>query len=68
VDGIEREFEGKLLVIHIDVLDPMGKKVGRYFDFKYTPTFILFDYDGEELWRTIGAIDPSEVRRSLVEE
>jgi thioredoxin-related protein len=68
VDGIEREFEGRLLVIHIDVLDPVGKEVGKHFNFKYTPTFILFNSDGEELWRTIGAIDPSELRRSLDEE
>jgi thioredoxin-related protein len=68
VDGIEREFEGKLTVIHIDVLDPEGKELGRIFDFKYTPTFILFDAEGEELWRTIGAIDPSQVRQSLGEE
>ena len=68
MDGIEQEFEGRLLVIHIDVLDPAGKKVGRYFNFKYTPTFILFNSDGEELWRTIGAINPSEVRQSLGEE
>ena len=68
MDGIEREFEGKLLVIHIDVRDPVGKEVGKHFNFKFTPTFILFNSDGEELWRTIGAIDPSEVRRSLNEE
>jgi len=68
VDGIEREFEDRLLVIHIDVLDPVGKEVGKHFNFKYTPTFILFNSDGEELWRTIGAIDPSEVRQSLDEE
>jgi hypothetical protein len=68
VDGIEREFEGRLLVIHIDVLDPVGKEVGRHFDFNYTPTFILFNSDGEELWRTIGAIVPSQVRQSLDEE
>jgi thioredoxin-related protein len=68
VDGIEREFKDRLLVIHIDILDPVGKEVGRHFDFKYTPTFILFNSEGEELWRTIGAIDPSKLRQSLGEE
>jgi len=68
VDGIEQEFEGRLSVIHIDVLDPVGKQVGRHFEFKYTPTFILFDSEGEELWRTVGAINPDDVRQSLGEE
>ena len=65
MDGIEREFEGKLLVIRLNVQDPVGVELGRLYNFQYTPTFILFDGEGEELWRTIGAIDPSEVRDSL---
>jgi thioredoxin-related protein len=68
VDGIEREFEGRLTVLHIDVLDPVGKEIGRHYGFKYTPTFILFDSEGEELWRTVGSINPTEVRGSLGEE
>jgi hypothetical protein len=68
VDGIEREFEGRLLVIHINVQDPVGKTLGKLYDFQYTPTFIFLDGDGEELWRTIGAIDPSDVRNSLGDE
>jgi thioredoxin-related protein len=65
VNGIEREFKGRLTVIHVDILDPVGKEVGRHFDFKYTPTFILFNSEGKELWRTMGAINPADVRRSL---
>ncbi len=68
MDGIEREFEGRLVVFHIDVLDPVGKELGRHFGFKYTPTFILFDAKGEELLRTVGAINPAEVRGFLGEE
>ena len=68
MDGIEREFEGRLKVIHLNIQDPVGQELGKSFNFQYTPTFILFDADGEELWRTIGAIDPSEVRQSLGEE
>jgi thioredoxin-related protein len=68
VDGIEREFEGRLTVIRMNVQESAGQALGRLFDFKYTPTFIFFDEKGEELWRTIGAIDPQDVRRSLEEE
>ena len=65
MNGIEREFEGRLTVIHIDIFDPIGKELGKHFNFKYTPTFILFNSDGKELWRTIGSINPAEVRQSL---
>ena len=68
MNGIEREFEGELTVIHINIQDPIGKELGQLYDFKYTPTFILLDSEGEELWRTIGAINPSEVRKSLGKE
>ena len=68
MNGIEREFEGELIVIHINVQDPIGKELGKLYDFKYTPTFILLDPEGEEIWRTIGAINPSEVRKSLGKE
>lgn len=68
MDGIEREYEGELTVIRINIQDPIGKELGQLYDFKYTPTFILLDSEGEELWRTIGAINPSEVRKSLGKE
>jgi len=68
VDGLEREFNGRLTVIHIDVLKPTGKELGEIFDFKYTPTFVFFDVEGKEVWRTIGAINPAKVRDFLDEE
>lgn len=67
MDGIEREFDGRLTVIRINVQEPVGEVLGKKLHFRYTPTFIFFDADGKELWRTIGAIDPAEVRRSLGE-
>lgn len=68
MDGIEREFGERLTIIRLNIQDPVGKTLGKTFNFQYTPTFILFDGEGEELWRTIGAINPSEVRQSVGEE
>lgn len=65
MDGIEREFAGKLTVIRLDIHEPVGQELGEIYRFQYTPTFILLDGEGEEVWRTIGAINPSDVRRSL---
>jgi thioredoxin-related protein len=65
VDGIEREHQGRLVVLRLDVQDPVGAEIARRLDFRVTPTFIFFDAGGVELWRTFGAVDPLEVRRSL---
>ena len=38
------------------------------YDFEYTPTYIFFDAQGNELWRTIGEIDPQRVRDSVAKQ
>jgi thioredoxin-related protein len=54
-----------LRVAHVDVLDPASRPLMERLGFLATPTFILFDAQGRELWRSVGAIDPLEVDRSL---
>jgi thioredoxin-related protein len=35
------------------------------YGFEFTPTFIFFDAEGNELWRTVSELDPQRVRDSL---
>jgi hypothetical protein len=35
------------------------------YDFEFTPTFIFFDAQGSEVWRTVGEFDAQKVRDSL---
>jgi len=35
------------------------------YGFEFTPTFIYFDAEGNELWRIFGEFDPKRVRDSL---
>ena len=35
------------------------------YDFNFTPTFIFFDAQGNEVWRMIGDFNPQKVRDSL---
>jgi thioredoxin-related protein len=65
VDGIEREHEDLLKVIHLNVQDPSGEALLERFDFRFTPTFIFFDENGEELQRWLGGIDSAQVRLLL---
>ncbi len=65
MDGIESEHDDELIVIRLNIQEPVGKAVAERFDFRYTPTFVFIDAEGAELWRQVGAIDPQEVKRSL---
>jgi thioredoxin-related protein len=62
VDGLEAELGDNLHIIRINVQDQIGRELGPVYQFEYTPTFIYFDAKGNELWRTIGEIDPQRVR------
>jgi thioredoxin 1 len=65
VDGIEREHGQRLRVIRVNVQDPVGQALAGLYRFEFTPTFVLFDAEGRELLRQVGAIDPAAVRRAL---
>jgi thioredoxin-related protein len=65
VDGIEREHTGSIKVIRLNVQESHSRPFMARYDFQFTPTFILLDADGNEIWRLIGSIDPQKVRQSL---
>ena len=65
VDGIEQEYEGRLLVIRLNIQEQVGRELAPVFGFEYTPTFIFFDAQGNELWRSVGSLDPEKLRQSL---
>jgi thioredoxin-related protein len=65
VDGLEQQLSGKLDIVRINIQEPVGRELAPVYDFEYTPTYIYFDSKGNELWRTIGEIDPQKVRDSV---
>jgi thioredoxin-related protein len=65
VDGLEKKYKGRLLVIRVDIQSATGKSLAPLYDFQYTPTFIFFDALGKESWRTVGPLDPTQVSNSL---
>jgi thioredoxin-related protein len=65
VDGIENQYKDRLVVIRLDIQSEAGRSLAPLYGFQYTPTFILFDARGKELWRSIGELDPMKVRESL---
>jgi thioredoxin-related protein len=47
------------------VQEPVGRELAPVYGFEFTPTFVFFDAQGDELWRTVGSFDPQMVRDSL---
>jgi thioredoxin-related protein len=65
VDGIEREFENSIHVIHLNVRDPAVRTFEQRYRFQFTPTFVFLDGEGKEVWRSVGVLNPDKVRNSL---
>jgi len=65
VDGIEKQHADDLNVIRINVQDDAMQPLIETYAFQFTPTFILFDPAGEEILRTVGAIDPAAIDKAL---
>lgn len=65
MDGIEREQNGKLQVIRLNMQDQPGRELAREYGALVTPTFIYLDAQGVEEWRQVGSIDAERVRASL---
>jgi thiol-disulfide isomerase/thioredoxin len=65
VKQIEFDYSDDLTVIRVNVLDESFAPLLKSFQFQYTPTFILLDAQGDEIWRTVGVLDPERVGASL---
>lgn len=66
VDRIERN-QPNLQVIRVNIQDPIGAELARRFQSRVTPTFLLFNEQGEIVLQTVGAIDPQAVAAELGE-
>lgn len=65
VKQLEYEYEDDLEVIRVNVLDEEAESLLRRYRFQYTPTFILLNERGEEIWRTVGILDPERLTTIL---
>lgn len=71
VDELEAELNAEisigkpLHIIRLNIQDSTGQELAARYDFEFTPTFIFFDSQGNEVWRTVGSFDPQLVRDSL---
>jgi thiol-disulfide isomerase/thioredoxin len=65
VDRLEQEMSDRLLVVRLNVQDSAHSTVINEFQVRATPTFILLDPGGVEIWRSIGSIDPEVIDKMV---
>jgi len=65
VDQAEKEYEGRLTILRINIQDPLGRELRPVYNFQYTPTFIFIDEQGQELWRIIRDFDAVKLRAEM---
>ena len=67
MDRIEEDFKGQLIVQRVNIQDPTGKSLAREYGLLVTPTFLLLDGKGTEVWRSIGSLDQNKIVQYLGE-
>jgi thiol-disulfide isomerase/thioredoxin len=71
VDALEEELNNRIGIgkqihfIRLNIQETVGMELAPVYKFEYTPTFIFFDAQGNEVWRTVGIFDAQKVRDSL---
>lgn len=65
MDGLEQELGNQIKIIRINIHESVGAELAPGFQVEFAPTFIFFDGQGNELWRTVGDIDAQRVRDSV---
>ena len=61
MDRLEIALSNKLQIIRINVHDPEGKLLASEFRVQHVPTFIFFDNEATEQWRSVGQLDYNQV-------
>lgn len=65
VDELEKELGDDIHIIRVNIQSETGRDLIELYGFQFTPTFIFFDANGNELWRQIGEFDPQRVKDSF---
>ena len=65
MDELENNLESRIVIIRVNVQEEVGRELAPVYDLSFTPTFIYFDAEGNELWREIGGLDVQQVYESV---
>lgn len=56
VNGIEQDYADVVRVFRIDARDAANKSIAAQLGLRMTPTYVIFDHNAHEVYRTVGQI------------
>ena len=65
MDELENNLMDRIVIIRVNVQEEVGRELASVYELSFTPTFIYFDAEGNELWREIGGLDAQRVYESV---
>ncbi|MDY7075551.1 MAG: thioredoxin family protein [Chloroflexota bacterium] len=65
VDGLERELEGQVQVLRMNVMDDVGGELAMRYNVRGVPTFVLLNGAGEVVLRQTGTPDQEGIKTAL---
>lgn len=65
VNGLKEDWKDEVLVLQLNIHQPANERLIKQLDAQFTPTFVLLDKSGDEIWRQVGAIDANEARQQV---
>ncbi len=65
MDGLEADLGEQAQVVRINIHDEAAQSLLTQLDFEFSPTFILFDGEGNEVWREQGSLDTDAVKQEV---
>jgi len=65
VNGLREEWRDQVVILQVDVNRGENRPLIEEYSGQFTPTFVLFDSLGKEVWRGSGSINALEVRQQV---
>lgn len=65
MNGLQEEWSDQVLVLQVNVNLKESRPLVEEYNGSFTPTFVLFNKDGEEIMRSTGSIDAVETRQMV---
>lgn len=68
VHGLEETFEDQVTFVYLNAADgDVGQRTFEGYGLPGHPSYILFNAEGEEVYRTMGSLDESQLYTAIID-
>ncbi|MEW5988773.1 MAG: thioredoxin family protein [Chloroflexota bacterium] len=65
MDRLAEEWGDQVEVVRVNIHEEATRPLTVRYGFQFTPTFVLLDGDGREVWRDTGGLDVAGVKQAV---